>query len=99
MTATEVFPIVETINSITPFGFLFMVGSISFVLVVTALFLGVAFMKAIDKLVDSHSDLTKHTSQVIEENTKALRGLDDTIKDRFLAYLEGEIGKNVKRND
>ena len=96
MTPNEVFPVIEAINSITPFGFLFTIGAISFILVVIALFFGVAFMKAIDKLVDSHSELTKRTSKVIEENTKALKGLDETIKDRFLAYLEGEIGKNAK---
>jgi hypothetical protein len=96
MAATEVFPIVETINSVTPTGFLFMVGSITFVLVILALVFGLVLTNSIAKLSDNHSDLTKHTTSVIAENTKALKDLDTTIKDRFLAYLEGEIGKNTQ---
>ena len=96
MTPNEVFPIVETINSVTPLGFLFMVGCITFVLVVLALVFGVVLTNSIAKLADNHSELTKQTTDVISENTKALKDLDTTIKDRFLAYLEGEIGKNAQ---
>lgn len=83
----------------TPFEFTAVAAVLMLFLVISFVVFGVVILSTVSKIFDKNVELTERTTKVIEQNTKAMKDLDTTIKDRFLAYLEGEIGKNAERND
>ena len=80
----------------TPFEFTAVAAVLMLFLVISFVVFGVVILSTVSKIFDKNVELTERTTKVIEQNTKAMKDLDTTIKDRFLAYLEGEIGKNAQ---
>ncbi len=81
----------------TPFEFTAVAAVLMLFLVISFVVFGVVILSTVSKIFDKNVELTERTTKVIEQNTKAMKDLDTTIKDRFLAYLEGEIGKNAQK--
>ena len=89
----------QNIGDPSPFVYLVSLGFVSFGLLGIGLFFGITFMKAVDKLIDQNKALNEKCTEVIESNTKAVQGLDNTIKDRFLRYFEEQVRNNPTQND